>query len=424
MSQKDQTTALVAGETLSYQRDGEDYQLPVGTPAWYGWLQTATLFRVHSPLGTFTMRREQMGHKHGAWYWRAYRKHEGKLQQVYVGKGEEVTPERLHAVARQLFGEGEPQGNAEAARGGAPLGNRETLPLSAPPPLPRRSSSYETRRSSTLPLPLTALIGRQREVSAAWTMLARPDIRLLTLTGTGGVGKTRLALQIATELRDAFPDGVCFVSLAALQDAELVLPTIAQTLGLQGSHVRAPLELLQAVLRERHLLLVLDNFEQVVAAAVLLLDLLVACPGLKILVTSRETLHVRGEHIFAVQPLALPDLRHLPDTETLVRYDAIALFCQRAREVRPAFELTPDTAPLIAAICTRLDGLPLALELAAVRLKLLPLQSLLERLEHRLQVLTAGAQDLPARQQTLRHAIAWSYELLSEEEQRLFRVLS
>ncbi len=415
MSKKDQTTALVTGETLIYQRDGEDYQLPVGTSAWYAWLQTATLFRVRSPFGTFTMRREQAGHKQGTWYWRAYRKRDGKLQRVYVGKVEEVTLERLDAVARQLFGQGEQKGNSEAARAGAPLRNRETIPPSAQPTI---------ARPSTLPLPLTSLIGRQQEVSAASTLLSRSDIRLLTLTGTGGVGKTRLALAIATELRDDFPHGVCFVSLAAIQDPDLVLPAVAQALGLQSSHIPAPLERLKAALQEQHLLLVLDNFEQVVMAAPGLVELLAACPHLKLLITSREVLHVRGEHAFIVLPLALPDPRHLPDTETLVRYDAIALFCERAREVQPAFELTPDTAPLIAAICVRLDGLPLALELAAVRLKLLPLQALLERLEHRLHVLTGGARDLPARQQTLRHAIAWSYELLSEEEQRLFRLLS
>src|SRR6266487_1156292 len=424
MSKKDQTTALVTGETLIYQRDGEDYQLSVGTSAWYAWLQTATIFRVRSPFGTFTMRREQAGHKQGAWYWRAYRKHDGKLQRVYVGKVEEVTLERLDAVARQLFGQGEQKGNSEAARAGAPLGNPETIPPSAQPTIPRRSSAYENRRPSTLPLPLTLLIGREREIVAACTLLSRPEVRLLTLTGTGGVGKTRLALAIATELRDAFPDGVCFVSLASIQDADLVLPTLMQALGLQETGTLPPLEHLQVVLREQHRLVLLDNFEQVVAAAPSLVDLLAACPHLKLLVTSRETLHVRGEHAFIVLPLALPDPRHLPNTETLVRYDAIALFCERAREVQPAFELTPDTAPLIAAICVRLDGLPLALELAAVRLKLLPLQALLERLEHRLHVLTGGARDLPARQQTLRHAIAWSYELLSEEEQRLFRLLS
>src|SRR6266487_5615307 len=426
MSKKDQTTALVAGETLSYQRDGEDYQLPVGTSAWYAWLQTATLFRVRSPFGTFTMRREQAGHKQGTWYWRAYRKRGGTLHRVYVGKVEEVTLERLDAVARQLFGQAEQKGNSEAewTNGGAPLGNPETIPPSAQPTIARRSSEYENRRPSTLPLPLTSLIGRQREISAASTMLARPEIRLLTLTGTGGVGKTRLALAIATELRDDFPDGVCFVSLAPIQDPDLVLPTLMQALGLQETGTLPPLERLRVVLREQHRLVLLDNFEQVVAAAPSLVDLLAACPHLKLLVTSRETLHVRGEHAFIVLPLALPDPRHLPNTETLVRYDAIALFCERAREVQPAFELTPDTAPLIAAICVRLDGLPLALELAAVRLKLLPLQALLERLEHRLHVLTGGARDLPARQQTLRHAIAWSYELLPDEEQRLFRLLS
>ncbi len=424
MSKKDQTTALVTGETLIYQRDGEDYQLSVGTSAWYAWLQTATIFRVRSPFGTFTMRREQAGHKQGTWYWRAYRKRDGKLHRVYVGKVEEVTPERLNAVARQLFGQAEQKVNSEAARVGAPLGNPETIPPTAQPPIPRRSSAYENRRPSTLPLPLTLLIGREREIVAACTLLSRPEVRLLTLTGTGGVGKTRLALAIATELRDAFPDGVCFVSLASIQDADLVLPTLMQALGLQETGTLPPLEHLQVVLREQHRLVLLDNFEQVGAAAPSLVDLLAGCPHLKLLVTSREVLQVRGEREFVVPLLALPDPKHPPDDETLAHYGAVALFLERAQEVQPTLQLTTVTAPLITEICRRLDGLPLALELAAARLKLLSLQALLERLEHRLAVLTGGPRDLPARQQTLRNTIAWSYELLSDSEQHLFRLLS
>jgi predicted ATPase/DNA-binding CsgD family transcriptional regulator len=273
-------------------------------------------------------------------------------------------------------------------------------------------------------LPLTSLIGRERELAAACTLLGRPEVRLLTLTGTGGVGKTRLALAIAIALRDAFPDGIGFVSLVSLHDAELVLPAIAQAEGLQSTSPRLPLELLKASLREQHRLLVLDNFETVVAAAPSLVDLLAACPHLKLLVTSREVLHVRGEREFVVQPLALPDPQHLPDDETLAHYGAVALFLERAQEVQPTLQLTAVTAPLITEICRRLDGLPLALELAAARLKLLPLQALLERLEHRLAVLTSGPRDLPDRQQTLRNTLAWSYSLLPVEEQRLFRLLS
>ena len=225
-------------------------------------------------------------------------------------------------------------------------------------------------------------------------------------------------------MRGDFSDGACFVSLAPIHDADLVFPTIVQALELFPVGARSLLKYLQAALREQHLLLVLDNFEHVVVAAPLLVELLAACPGLKLLVTSREVLHVRGEHTFVVLPLALPDAKRLPDIQILLRYGAVALFVERAQEVQPTLQFTEANGPLIADICQRLDGLPLALELAAARLKLLPLQALRERLEHRLSVLTGGPRDLPARQQTLYNTIAWSYDLLSDEEQRLFHLLS
>jgi len=279
-------------------------------------------------------------------------------------------------------------------------------------------------RFHNLPAPLTPLVGREQEVEAVCALLRHPEVRLVTLTGTGGVGKTRLGLEVGTNLLDDFTDGVCFVPLAPMSDADLVIPTIARALGIKEAGERTLADLLQAHVRDKRLLLLLDNFEQVVAAAARLSALLADCPQLKMLVTSRAVLHIRGEHEFPVPPLALPDLTHLPESEALAEYAAVTLFLQCAQAARPDFQVTPANTRAIAEICVRLDGLPLAIELAAARVKLLPPQALLTRLGHRLQVLTSGARDAPVRQQTLRNMLAWSYNLLDAQEQRLFRRLS
>src|SRR2546421_2906710 len=275
-----------------------------------------------------------------------------------------------------------------------------------------------------LPVQLTHLIGREKEVASVQQLLRRQNVRLLTLTGPGGTGKTRLGLQVSAELSDLFSDGVYFVNLAPVSDPSLVVPAIAQALDLKETGDQPLLDILKMSLRDKQLLLLLDNFEQVVSAASQVTDLLAACLNLTIIVTSRAVLHVQGEQEFAVPPLSMPDPKHLPDMETLSQFEAVALFLARAQAVKPEFQVTNASAPTIAEICVRLDGLPLAIELAAARIKLLPPQALLARLGQRLAVLTGGARTAPARQQTLRNTIKWSYDLLDAQEQRLFRRLS
>ncbi len=285
---------------------------------------------------------------------------------------------------------------------------------------------YEMRSlpQSSLPAPLTPLVGREQEIAAVCALLWRPEVRLVTLTGTGGVGKTRLALGVAAAVNADFADGICLVALAPLIDPGLVLSTIAQALGVQEQGSRPLLEGLQDHLREKQLLLLLDNFEQVVSAAPVVAELLVAAPRLRVLVTSRTSLHLSGEHEFVVPPLALPDLRNLPPPDRLRQYGAIRLFVARAQAAHSAFVMTGENATAIAAICQQVDGLPLAIELAAGRSKLFAPQALLSRLRNRLKLLVGGAQDLPLRQQTLRGTIAWSYDLLGQDEKALFRRLA
>ena len=275
---------------------------------------------------------------------------------------------------------------------------------------------------NNLPIQLTSFIGREKEITEVKQAIS--EHRLVTLMGPGGSGKTRLALQVGSEIIEHFHEGVFFVALAPITDPGLVPSTIAQSLGISEVAGRSIVDSLKDYLQNKSLLLLLDNFEQVIPAAPIVAELLSVGSGLKALVTSREAMRISGEREYLVPPLALPNLTQLPSVESLSQYTAVQLFLQRAQAVKPDFRITPDTAPAVAEICYRLDGLPLAIELAAARIKLLPPRAMLARLEHRLEFLTGGARELPARQQTLRNAIAWSYDLLNEEEQKLFRQLS
>jgi predicted ATPase/class 3 adenylate cyclase/Tfp pilus assembly protein PilF len=288
------------------------------------------------------------------------------------------------------------------------------LPVEFPPL--RTLDAYR----NNLPLQPTPLIGREKEVAQVCTLLRHEETRLLTLTGPGGTGKTRLALQAAADFLDDFPDGTFFVPLATLSESELFFSALAETLGVKETGEQSLDESLKDYLSERRLLLLLDNFEQVLGAASAVTELLAAAQGLKVLATSRAPLGLYGEHEFPVPPLTLPDLRHPPSLERLTQYEAVELFVERAQAVKPDFKVTNESAPAVAEICVRLDGLPLAIELAAARIKMLPPKAMLQRLSSRLKLLTGGARDLPERQRTLRATIEWSHALLDEGEQLLF----
>ncbi|HLI09421.1 MAG TPA: LuxR C-terminal-related transcriptional regulator [Ktedonobacteraceae bacterium] len=423
---------LVSGDRLllSERADEQQAAIIVGSDAWYLWLtsEEARSFTFKCSFGTFTARRER---KRNGWYWYMYRKQQGRLHKAYLGRSQEISLTRLTSRAETLLGSRSNNGYV------APASEEKSVAFATPSRedgrhafLPQQtfplsfSGEGEKVKKHNLPVQSTPLVGRVQDVEVICSLLRQPEVHLLTLTGIGGIGKTRLGLQVAAELLGDYDDGVYFVPLAPVRDPELVMSTIAQTLGIKETVGQAILSHLKVFLQDRHLLLLLDNFEQILSAAPGLSDLLVACPHLKVLVTSRAPLHISGEYEFLVQPLAVPSLKQLPEVEMLSQYAAVALFLQRARMIKPDFQVTPSNARFIAEICVRLDGLPLAIELAAARSKLLSPQALLSRLEHRLAVLTAGEKDAPVRQQTLRNTLSWSYELLDKDEQWLFRHLA
>ena len=287
------------------------------------------------------------------------------------------------------------------------------------PPL-RTLEAYRTN----LPLQPTPLVGREREVGEIVDRVRREEVRLLTLTGPGGTGKTRLALQAGADLLEGFDDGAFFIALATITDPAQVPSAIAGPLGVKESAEQPLFETLKSHLQEKHLLLVIDNFEQVLDGAPIVAKLLTTCPKLKVLATSRIPLRLYGEQQYPVPPLVVPDPRALPPLKVLTQYESVRLFVERARAIKPDFAVTNESAPAVAEICARLDGLPLAIELAAARVRVLPPQKMLQRLGDRLKLLRGGARDLPTRHQTLRGTIDWSHDLLDKEEKALFARLS
>lgn len=418
------TSPLVRDGVLWVFEGERSDSLVVGTPEWHAWLDEATSFRYTGPDGSFTARQEPAGR--GGRYWKAYRRHRGKLYRLYLGRSAALGPERLRTAASDLA-----QRLAREGSAARQTSRREGVPVPSAPVASRSSDLGSSRPAEVGPAPevparlptyLTSFVGRQPEIARIAELLE--TCRLLTLTGPGGVGKTRLAREAATSVLGGFPDGAAFVSLAQISDPALVAPTIAEVLGVEDAHGREALRSLKEELRNRRQLLVLDNFEHVADAAPVVAELLAASAHLKVIVTSRAVLHLYGEHAFPVPPLALPDTRAAMTAPQAKQSEAVQLFAERARAARPDFALTDENAPAVAELCRRLEGIPLAIELASARLSVMSLSMLVDRLERVLPLLTGGPRDAPARQQTLRQTIAWSHDLLDADEQALLRRLA
>ncbi len=398
------STPVVRDSVLFFQQAEQMRTLSVETPEWYAWLAKERLFAFECDTGSFTARKERASNGRGSWYWRAYRKQAGKVRRAYLGKSEELTQQHLQAIATKLAA--------------SVISKQEAIASI--------DTDIESDKSivyNNLPFQLTSFIGRTDEVEHICQLIQYNNVRLLTITGPGGVGKTRLGLRVAETLAPHFQQGVCFVPLATVSDRDLVLPAVAQTLSINEHNEQSLLEILKTRMQKWHLLLVLDNFEQVTQAAIEIEALLLNCPRLYILVTSRSKLHIQGEHEYIVSPLAFPDKQ--PSSQTpLANYASIALFCERARAARFDFQLTSENQNYVIELCRCLDGLPLAIELAAAHSKLLSPQSLLARVKSHQPFLTNSAWNVAVRQQTLRNTIQWSYDLLSPDEQTLFRRLA
>ena len=395
--------ACVRDGVLTYRDGDTDHVLPVGGGAWEGWLEqpSTKVFRFDHGAAGFTARREP---QRGRWYWYAYRRRGGRLRKAYLGRASDLTLDRLAAVGARLD---------EAVEGSVVAGDIESA--AAGPPAGRERHN--------LPSEVSSFLGRQAEI--AELRRALPGTRLLTLTGAGGVGKTRLALRLASDVLEDAADAVWLVELAALADPALVPQAVAQAVGTREQPGRPLLETLATALGVAPTLLVLDNCEHLVdACAHVAGHLLRASPTLHILATSREPLGVPGEVAWPVPPLGLPADDEHAGLKDRARSEAVQLFVVRAQAARPGFTLTEQNVLAVSEVCRRLDGIPLAIELAAARLRVLSPAELAARLDDRFRLLTGGSRTASPRQQTLRATVEWSYDLLTEVERRLFERLS
>ncbi len=412
----------------------------VGSAQWFAWLDTHSSFRFESPAGSFSARKEV---RSGKPYWYAYRKTQGKRISTYIGKAEEMTWARLITVVGKLLrledysdhsdqaDHVDPEDPTELSDTEEPSTHRlvDMLVAKAEPAASRyialdAGSIARLNPPAPVPLPTTRLVDRVDEVASLVALLRRPDVRVVSLVGPGGIGKTRLAFEAISALQADFRDGVYFLSIDSVRDPQIALTRVARLFGLPTDGHTSIRVLLSEALQHRELLLILDNLEQVPEVVPMLDELVSACDGLKLLVTSREVLYLRGEHSILVKSLSFPDPADLPPHDNLLNYPAIALFLDRATAIAPNLDVSGPSLKAIAQICARLDGLPLAIELAAARVRLLSPEALLERLEHLLAVLTGGGRERPARHQTLRATLDWSYDLLHPDEQSALRRLA